>query len=414
MAMNSIEDVTWPSFGQGIRRIGPAFVLGAVTIGPGTITVYTLAGAFFGYSLLWIFVLSGIFAIVYVEMLARFGIISEKTLWGAVRDKYGHWAAVLGGLFAIGTALGFQTGNIVGIGLGMEALVGSDPVIWGTVLAVIAIAFIWLKDLYDRLEKLIFLLILLMIAGFVGTLGITGVSFGQAATGLVPSYPSIDAIFFGLVIMATYFSLYGAIYQAYLVKEKGYTKDDLDIAMFDATTAMVVIGILSMIILATAATVLHPDGIVVDSAAAMAMQLEPLAGANASILFGIGLFAASFSSLIVNALIGGVLLADGLGFSAKFDEIPVKVIATLVTIAGWGLGIAPQLLGFSPIDTIVLAQAFSVIGLPYFGIISIILLNDSEYVGNFKNDKKRNVLAVIGFIFAIAIALNYVRTLVGF
>lgn len=411
MGIDSLGDVSMPPLGRALRRMGPAFVLAAATLGPGTITVYSLSGSLFGYELLWVFVLAGVFAVVYVEMLARFGIVSDRTLWGAIREKYGPAAAVLGGVFGVATAVGFQTGNVVGVGLGLDVLTGVDSVLWGTVMAAAAVGFVWLRDLYDRLEALVFALIVVMVAGFVGTLAITGFSVGGAAAGLVPSFPSEQAVFITLVMMATYFSLYGIVYQSYLVDEKGYTLDDLGAATFDATAAMVVLGLLGATVLLTSAAVLRPQGIVVDSAAAMARQLRPLAGGGASVLFGVGLFAASFSSLVANALIGGVLLADGLGYPAAFDGRPVKVIATAVTAAGWVAGVAPQLLGADPVDTIVLAQAFSVVGLPYFGLVALVLLNDAGSLGSFTNTRARNAVAVAGYVVTLAIALNFLRSL---
>jgi len=89
----------------------------------------------------------------------------------------------------------------------------------------------------------------------------------------------------------------------------------------------------------------------------------------------------------------------------------VKVIATGVTAVGWITGIAPQLFGADPVDTIVLAQAFSVVGLPYFGLVALLLLNDSAYVGRFTNTRARNVLAAIGYVVTLAIALNFLRSL---
>ena len=400
-----------PSPGRALRRLGPAFVLAAATIGPGTITVYSISGASFGYDLLWVFPLAGLFAVVYVEMLARFGIVSDRTLWGAVRERYGRGAAVLGGLFGVATALGFQTGNVVGAGLGGQVLTGVSSVTWGTAAAAVAVAFVWLRDLYDRLEALVLALVGVMLFAFVGALAVAGGSPATAAGGLVPSIPGQRAVFLTLVMVATYFSLYGIVYQAYLVDEKGYGVDDLGVATVDATAAMVVLGLLGALVLATAATVLHPAGVVVNSAGAMAEQLRPLAGNAAAVLFGVGLLAASFSSLVANALIGGVLAADGLGYSASFDGRPVKLTATGITAVGWGAGVAPQLLGASPVDTIVLAQAFSVVALPYFGLVALLVCNDRDLLGQFTNDRARNALAVLGYVVTLGIAANFLRSL---
>lgn len=392
-----------------LRRIGPAFVLAAAIIGPGTVVVYSIAGAVHGYELLWVFPFAGIFAAVYVEMFARFGIVSDTTLWSAVRDRYGVPAAVLGGVVGGATAMGYQTGNVLGVGVGMNLLTGVPATLWGTVLVAVGVGFIWLRNLYGWLEKLILVLVSIMLVGFVGSLALAGLDTGSAASGLVPSLPGDGTVFLVLVMMATYFSMYGAVYQSYLVDEKGYLERDTHLAGFDAVAAMAVLGLLGMLVLLTAATVLDPGSAGDITPATLATQLEPFAGEYAFVLFGVGLFAASFSSLVANALIGGVLLSDGLGYDASFDGKPVKITASVLTVAGWSAGFLPQLIGTSPLDTIVLAQAFSVIALPYFGAVGLVLLNDSEELGKFTNSRLQNGVAVVGYLLVIGMAVVFLR-----
>ncbi|MDZ7688787.1 MAG: Nramp family divalent metal transporter [Halobacteriales archaeon] len=407
MSLRSIGETSFSW--SALRRVGPAFVLAAAIIGPGTVVVYSIAGAVHGYQLLWVFPVAGVFAAVYVEMFARFGIASDATLWSAVRDRYGVPAAVLGGVVGAATAMGYQTGNVLGVGVGMELLTGVSAALWGTALVAVGIGFIWLRDLYRWLEKLILVLVAVMLVGFAGSLALAGLDAGSAASGLVPSLPDGTA-FLVLVMMATYFSMYGAVYQSYLVGEKGYLEDDTRLAGFDAVAAMAVLGILGMLVLLTAATVLDPDIAGDITPATLATQLEPFAGEYAFVLFGVGLFAASFSSLVANALIGGVLLSDGLGYDASFDGTPVKLTASVLTLAGWSAGFLPRIVGTSPLDTIVLAQAFSVIALPYFGAVGLVLLNDRDEVGRFTNSRLKNVVAVVGYLLVIGMAVVFLRT----
>jgi len=410
MSLRSIGEtsLSWST----LRRVGPAFVLAAAVIGPGTVVVYSIAGAVHGYQLLWVFPVAGIFAAVYVEMFARFGIVSDVTLWSAVRDRYGVSAAVLGGVVGGATAMGYQTGNVLGVGVGMELLTGVTATAWGTALVAVGIGFIWLRDLYRWLETLILVLVAVMLVGFAGSLALAGLDAGAAAGGLVPSLPGDGTVFLVLVMMATYFSMYGAVYQSYLVGEKGYLEDETRLAGFDAVAAMAVLGLLGMLVLLTAATVLDPEAASGITPATLATQLEPFAGEYAFVLFGVGLFAASFSSLVANALIGGVLLADGLGYDASFDGKPVKVTASVLTLAGWSAGFLPQLVGTSSLDTIVLAQAFSVIALPYFGAVGLVLLNDSAEVGSFTNSRLQNGVAIIGYLLVVGMAVVFLRRVV--
>ena len=405
MSSGSIGEKSLPW--SALRRVGPAFVLAAAVIGPGTVVVYSIAGAVHGYELLWVFPVAGVFAAVYVEMFARFGIASDVTLWSAVRDRYGVPAAALGGVVGGATAMGYQTGNVLGVGVGMELLTGVTATVWGTGLVVVGIGFIWLRDLYRWLEALVLVLVAVMLVGFAGSLVLAGLDAGAAAGGLVPSLPGDGTVFLVLVMMATYFSMYGAVYQSYLVGEKGYIKEEARLAGFDAVAAMAVLGVLGMLVLLTAATVLDPEAAGDITPATLATQLEPFAGEYAFVLFGVGLLAASFSSLVANALIGGVLLADGLGYDASFDGKPVKVTASVLTVAGWSAGFLPQLVGTSPLDTIVLAQAFSVIALPYFGAVGLVLLNDTTEVGSFTNSRLQNGVAIVGYLLVVGMAVVF-------
>ena len=133
--------------------------------------------------------------------------------------------------------------------------------------------------------------------------------------------------------MATTFVLVAAFFQTYLVKAKGWTERDIGSATLDTLLASVIYTLIGCVIMATAATVLYPHT-VVNSADAMASQLEGLFGPNAKLIFAIGFGAAAFSSFITNALIGGVVLNDGLGLGGQLDSQPTKLLAAVILLLG--------------------------------------------------------------------------------
>src|SRR5690606_25863570 len=132
-------------------------------------------------------------------------------------------------------------------------------------------------------------------------------------SGFIPSLPEGSV---GLVIafMASCFSIVGAFYQAYVVQERKKSGQEEEVVIDKSIVGMIVLGLMSAIVMICAATVLHPKGIKLASAMDMAKALEPLFGHYASILFLIGLFGASFSSVIGNASVGGTMLGDALGY----------------------------------------------------------------------------------------------------
>lgn len=413
----STKEISIPALGSAIKRVGPAFFLAAVMLGPGSIILSTLNGALLGYQMLWILVMSAVFITVWVEMIGRMGIVAEDTIWHATREIYGPAFGVLAGLFGIATAFGFQTGNILGASLAADAILGFGGVsLWGTVIVGLAIFLLLLPELYDKLERFVVVLVGLMAVAFIGTLIIAGTDPAAASSGVIPSFPGVDGMLLAIGMMSAYFSIYGALYQNYLVKEKGYGKKDLGSAMFDTMSAMIIVGILLITILLTSAAILNPEGIVPENAAEMAIQLEPLVGSYASLLFGLGLFAAGVSSVVVNALLGATLFVDGFGMSPRmetdeslaFGLSPVKTVALVILFVAWALAVVPNLLGASAIDIVVIAYAVSIIGLPYFGFFVLRLANNKSFMGKFTNTLGRNVLAVGGYLASIVIAIQFV------
>lgn len=408
----SINEVKLPSFNQAIKKIGPAFVLGAVVLGPGSVFLSSMTGALFGYKLLWILVLSTLFAGFYIEMGSRIGIVMEETFWSGIRNKYGKFVAVLGGFLALCTGVGYMTGNVTGTAAALQLLVGGKIYIWTTVMALCAIVLVSLKGLYGKMEKLMLAIIWIMLLGFVGTLLITGFSPSGAAKGLIPSFPNANAIFLGAGMMATFFSPYPAIYQSYLAKEKGYKKAELGNAVFDAISGTVVVGLLLIIIMFTAAAVLNPAHIIPKSAGDFAIQLVPLAGNYAYLLYGIGLFGAAFSSLTIAAMLGVTQFTDALGLPTKMDDKVVKYLSYAIIAFAWACATIPLLFGGNAVNTVIIAQVATIIGVPLFGWAMLNIANDKKLMGEFRNTTVRNIFAYVGYIVIVGMALNVARTLI--
>jgi Mn2+/Fe2+ NRAMP family transporter len=126
-----------------------------------------------------------------------------------------------------------------------------------------------------------------------------------------------------------------AFFQSYLVQAKGWGEKDLPSATLDTVLASIMYTLIGCVIMATAAAALYPNN-AIDSAPAMAAQLEGAFGARAKLIFCVGYCAAAFSSFLTASLIGGVLLNDGLGLGGRLESPWTKVFATLVLLIGMG------------------------------------------------------------------------------
>ncbi|MFB6312094.1 MAG: Nramp family divalent metal transporter [Salinirussus sp.] len=397
-----------------LRAVGPALVLAAVVVGPGSIALSTIAGSLYGYQLLWVPVAATIFMITYTWMAARIGLVTGETIFGATRQKYGDTVAKAGGILAFLTILSFQAGNNAAMGFASEALFDTlSPQNWAIIFTAVAIIFLWAPDLYDKVELLVKIVVGIMIVGFVGTLVLVGVDVGAAAGGLVPTFPDTDAILLALGLAATNFSIAAAVYQTNLMNEKEWGPDKLADEGMDTLIGIGILGLIVIVIMLTSAGVIYGQTDPVFSAQGMAEQLRPLVGPAAFYLFTIGFFFATLSSLFVNALIGATLLIDGFDRDARMDSRQVKYW----TMAAMILGLLAVILSggsSSPIELLRLAQAIAVVAFPLLAFIVLDIARDSDMMGEYANPTAVNVIGVLGYITVIAIIINYLNEVLAY
>jgi len=387
-----------------IKSIGPAFILASVVLGPGSITVASRIGSSFGYDLLWVLILSGISMIIYTSMAARFGIINKESLLRVVTDKYSKWFAVSIGFAAFLATISWQFGNNLGIGIAMRELTGVNESVWPLVFTSAGVILIFFaKNVYKILEKLMAAMVMIMILSFTFNLIIIKPDILAVAKGFflfsVPSESFAEIA----SIVATTFALPAAIYQAYLVQDKGWGKNDLKEGVTSVNSGVFMLGFITAMIIITSAAVLHPKGITVNSAADMGLQLERLFGPYANYIFSVGLAAAAFSSLMVNAVIGGGLLSDSLGMGRSMNEKAPKFFTIIILLTG--MLIAVFFKG-NIIYALIMAQASSLFGVPLIAIGLMLLANNKEVMGEKVNNKWQNGAGIFGFLL-ISIMVYY-------
>lgn len=99
-----------------LKKIGPALVIAAVVLGPGSITLSTIAGSMYGYRLLWVLLVGTVFMISYTLMSARIGLVTRQFLFSVARRKYGNVVSVIGGVTGFLAIVAFQAGNNAAVG----------------------------------------------------------------------------------------------------------------------------------------------------------------------------------------------------------------------------------------------------------------------------------------------------------
>lgn len=399
-----------PTLWRRLKQIGPALVLATVVLGPGTLTLSTIAGSMYGYQLLWVPVVTTIFMITYTWMAARIGLVRGETLFQATRSKYGSLVAKVGGTFGFLAILAFQAGNNAAIGFAAEALFGGTARVWAVTFFVLTLGLLLLPNLYDKIEVLVKVVVGIMIVTFVGTVVRVGIDAEQAVAGLRPGFPDTEAVFLSLGIAATTFSIVAAVYQTYLMREKDWDAEQLSIQGFDSFFGIGILGGIAIIVLLTSAGALHGTGSPTFSAREMASQLEPLVGPAAFYLFTVGFFFASLSSLVVNPLIGGTLMADGLGQKPSMDGRPVKAWTVLALACGL---IVVLIFEGSPVELLRIAQGCAVVAFPVLGYLVVSIAGDRNMMQSHVNGTGVHAIAIIGYLTILGIVINYIRQILG-
>lgn len=405
----------FPEIKSLFKSLGPGFIIAATVLGPGSITVASRIGSEYGYAFLWVIAIATVFMITYTSMAARFGVVNRHSILQSMADHYGRWFAIAIGISAFLSSSSFQFGNNLGIGIGMEGITGISERIWPIIFTSLGMVLIfWAKNLYKLLERLMMFMVLLMILAFFLNLLLTKPALGPLARGFVPSRVTADSLSVVAALMATSFSLAAALYQSYLAQDKGWKKKDLHKSLKDTYLGILLLALISATVLVTSAAALFPRGILVNSAADMALQLEALFGGYAKIFFSVGLCAASFSSMMVNSVIGGGLLADGLGMGRSMNNGTTKLFITAILLIG--MLVAVFFRG-NVIYAMIMAQASSMLAVPLIAVGLFLVLNNKKLMGPQRNKLVENIIAISGFIviclmvyFMYQNMLTYIRT----
>ena len=394
-----------------LRSLGPGFITAAVVIGPGSITVASKIGASAGMSLIWAIIVAGSFMMLFTAMSARIGVLNKQSLLSVTAAHYGRWLAVLMGLLAFTVCASFQMGNYLACATALATLTGLGEMAWIGIVGAAALAFIFIaRRLYQAIEKVMLALVIVMLVAFIGNLLVARPSVLAILSGLIPrAWPTGMT---GLVtaMVATTFSVIAALYQSTLAQQKGWGARDLQTGVRDTLAGIGVLVGISLVITMTAATVLR--GSTIESAATLSAQLQPLLGNTAVVLFSLGFLAASFSSTVVNAMIGGGLLADSLGMKSDINASPTRLFTALGMAVGMVAGFYTLSTG-TPIEGIVLAQKSTILAVPLCALVMILLANDRRVIGEHRNSLVANAWASLAFLVLLAMSVFRVVEMLG-
>jgi Mn2+/Fe2+ NRAMP family transporter len=384
------------------RALGPGLITACVVIGPGSILTSSKVGAEQGYSMSWVVLASAVFMLTFIQMAARLGVVAKESPGQLLAARAGRWLAVLIGVSIFFVASAFQFGNNLGVHSAFEAYFQFEYIIVVFNLAAIAFLFFF-KNIYRALEKLMMGFVGLMLLAFAANLLFAKPSPTEWARGLVPNgIGSLDLSVLALV--GTTFAIAAAYFQIYLVRQKGIQRDDLPSSLIDSRLGVLLMAAITLMIMGTAAAALK--GVQLGGAADVARQLEPLFGSWGKALFCLGLFSAAYSSFLINSMVGGFVLSDGLGLGSGPEDKWPRYLTAAVLLIGMGVAMFVIKTGTKPMTAIVMAQAVTVIVAPLLAAVLLWLCNRKDIMGKDRNGPLINALGVVGFVLLLVMAAN--------
>lgn len=401
-----------------LKQVGPAIVVAAVVLGPGSITTSTKVGAAFGYQALWLLVLLLVLLVGVAALAAWLGASLKQSLCRELSDRLGPWAGYVIGIAMFLIVAGFQSSNNMAVVAGIEPLLGIQMPEWIIVLLLMAVnaVVIWIlycsANLYKQVERIMKVFVLLMVLAFLTNFLVAKPNFGSAVAGLVPKpsmFQDSAQVILLMGLIGTTYSVAGAFYQGYLVRERGWGPDEVQSGFKDTLIGMcVLVGVTSVVMMTSAATFygteVGPDQL--TDAGKMSELLRNAFGDLASYIFCFGFMAGAFSSFMVNAMIGGHVFSDGMGKGSELKGRFSLHATSAALLIGMIVGILALTTDFDRTTTIVIAQASTVIGGPAV-VAGLLFLGWRQYLHEDRKPPLWMLLVTsVGMLVSLAVAIR--------
>ena len=401
-----------------IKNIGPGLIITSAFIGPGTVTLCSLSGIEFGYSLIWCVIFSIIATCYLQELSSRLGIISRKGLSDVLKEnknqliKKSSYLLIVLSLFIGNTA--YESGNISGTVMGLETFLGSglinnSPIsinIYPILIGIILVGII-LVGSYNVFEKLLVGLVFIMSITFIITAILSKPSLSDFISGLKPSVNKTNYLYV-IGLIGTTVVPYNLFLHSYIAKKKWKTIEDYKLSIPDTIISILIGGIISISIIITAASNNHLiNGSNIKNAIDLGGQLTPYLGDFSKYFISIGLFSAGITSSITAPIATSYALSGIFNYKAEWKDKNFKIVAIIIIL----FGIIFSSINYSPIIIIKLAQFINGLFLPLISIFLLWAINQKKIMGNYINSIGYNLLGVVIIMVSILIGLKSLITI---
>src|SRR5438309_501806 len=395
--------------------VGPGFITANVDNDAGGIATYSVAGAQFGYTLLWTMIPITIALVIVQEMSSRMGAVTGKGLSDLIREEFGLRATFLLMLALVVTNFFNIIGEFAGVASSFELF--GVPKYIVVPLAAFVVWGIVVHGTYSTVEK-----VFLSASAFYVCYILSGVlahpDWKAAALSTVTRPESAGFRNYGYLSMiiglaGTTIAPWMQFYLQASIVEKGVTARQYKASRLDVVIGCAFAAIVAWFIVVACAATLHSIGKYnIENGADAAQALRPLAGEYAYLLFAAGLFNASLFAASILPISTAYAVCEGLGFESgldkKFHEAPLFYwLYTLLIVTGAGVLLIPRL----PLVYVsVLSQVANGVVLPFVLVFMLLLTNDRELMGEHANTRGFNTVAWITVVVVIVLTIAWVLT----
>jgi Mn2+/Fe2+ NRAMP family transporter len=391
--------------------MGPGIITANVDNDASGIATYSVAGARFGYALLWTLIPTTVALLVIQEMVARMGAITEKGLSDLIRENYGVRSTFFMMTVLFIANFGNTVADFAGWAASMEILGLSKYVM--VPLGAISIWILVTKGSYRAVERIL-LFACLIYFGYV----ISGFMAGPNWSDVLKStfIPQIqwnpEFIMLSIGIIGTTITPWMQFYLQSSIAEKGIRKEEYKASRLDVLIGCSITDIISFFIIVTCATTLFPYGIRIHEASEAALALKPLAGNYAFLIFAISLANAGLLGAIIVPLATSYYICEAMGWergvNKTFKEAPQFMwIYTFMIVIAALLVLIP---GAPLVFLMVLSAVLNGLLLPFVLIYALSLVNNKKIMGEYVNPKSYNVISWGTVAVLVVLAIFFVIT----
>jgi NRAMP (natural resistance-associated macrophage protein)-like metal ion transporter len=393
--------------------VGPGFITASVDNDAGGIATYSVAGAQFGYSLLWTMIPITVALVIIQEMASRMGAVTGKGLSDLIREEFGLRATFILMLALVVTNLGNIASEFAGVAGSFELFGVSKYIV--VPLSAFIVWGIVVHGTYSSVEK-----VFLSASAFYVCYIVSGIladpDWKAAALSTVTQPESAGFRNYGYLSMiiglaGTTIAPWMQFYLQASIVEKGVTVRQYHASRVDVIVGCLFAAIVAWFIVVACAATLHTAGkFDIVTAADAAQALRPLAGDHAYLLFAAGLFNASLFAASILPISTAYAVCEGLGLESgldkRFEEAPAFYwLYTALIVFGAGVVLMP---GFPLFRVMVLSQVVNGVLLPFVLVFVLLLINDRELMGDYTNSRWYNAVSWVTVIVMVALTVAMV------